>query len=465
MNNCYLGHKEAIKNLESDILKSGYKPVPLKNRYNLEAFTKHNKLVSVEAAKIRKVVDLWDSSLARLGIKGSVVKSIVKDNLADGDSSVPFARRVIDIEYNEDVLEKLDDFRKSLGIYDSKLSYASYLDAKRAEQSLEKDVDVNEDAQLKKQEEKSKEIDESETRTYEKNSTDPAIRSKYFKDGNTTTGKKIVESIAFSNHPLNILAKHLLPYLHNISVELLPREFTEEREITYADGRKEVIRPAGNALQNSIRIAEFASFRGVGSEPTILHEILHSLSLRVLRDANNQKTKDFTKLYKEALEKNPAISNIYAGKDIDEFFVGLFTDSELIVLLKNIPSNLDVKYDNLFEYFFAKILSWFKITKENSTLYSKAVALGSNIVKENYEKAIIEEKNLEDFEAYSNEYWESRFNEEDELPFQNIPSTQTIKPGVEELFNENFLIFTKAKDVEEVITKLINNNVIEKKCS
>lgn len=136
MNNCYLGHKEAIKNLESDILKSGYKPVPLKNNYNLDAFTKHNELVSVEAAKVRKVVEVWDSALSRLGIKGSVVKSIVKDNLADGDSLVPFARRVIDIVYNEDVLKELDDFRKSLGIYDSKLSYASYLETKRAEQSL-----------------------------------------------------------------------------------------------------------------------------------------------------------------------------------------------------------------------------------------------------------------------------------------------------------------------------------------
>lgn len=41
----------------------------------------------------------------------------------------------------------------------------------------------------------------------------------------------------------------------------------------------------------------------------------------------------------------------------------------------------------------------------------------------------------------------------------------SIKPGVEELFNSNFLIFAEAKNAEEVITKLINNNVIEKKCS
>lgn len=52
---------------------------------------------------------------------------------------------------------------------------------------------------------------------------------------------------------------------------------------------------------------------------------------------------------------------------------------------------------------------------------------------------------------------------EDELPFQKIPSV--VKPGVSELFESNFLIFAEAKNAEEVITKLINNNVIEKKCS
>jgi alkylated DNA repair dioxygenase AlkB len=44
------------------------------------------------------------------------------------------------------------------------------------------------------------------------------------------------------------------------------------------------------------------------------------------------------------------------------------------------------------------------------------------------------------------------------------PST-SVKPGVQELFDSNFLIFAEAKNAEEVITKLINNNVIEKKCS
>ena len=55
------------------------------------------------------------------------------------------------------------------------------------------------------------------------------------------------------------------------------------------------------------------------------------------------------------------------------------------------------------------------------------------------------------------------------IEVEKLPSvpeqSNNIKPGVEELFNENFLIFAEAKNAEEAITKLINNNVIEKKCS
>jgi hypothetical protein len=47
-------------------------------------------------------------------------------------------------------------------------------------------------------------------------------------------------------------------------------------------------------------------------------------------------------------------------------------------------------------------------------------------------------------------------------PEETVPE---VKPGVEEVFDSNFLIFVEAKNAEEVITKLINNNVIEKKCS
>lgn len=40
----------------------------------------------------------------------------------------------------------------------------------------------------------------------------------------------------------------------------------------------------------------------------------------------------------------------------------------------------------------------------------------------------------------------------------------TIKPGVSELFESNFSIFAEATSAKEVISKLLSNNIIEKKC-
>jgi hypothetical protein len=349
MNNCYLGHKEAIKNLESDILKSGYKPVPLKNRYNLEAFTKHNESVSVEAAKIRKVVDLWDSSLARLGIKGSVVKSIVKDNLADGDSSVPFARRVIDIEYNEDVLEKLDDFRKSLGIYDSKLSYASYLDAKRAEQESLKANPIKTD-----------------------------LSNKYFSGNLQSKSVDVLESLSKSSHPLNKLAKKLIEYakLNNVNIKLVDK---------IADQGK-IKNPSGVYLPstNDILINTITNYRG-SPETVILHEIIHSLTYKTVK-GNSSAVKDLNKLINHARNYLPPYNpdnntGTYALYNADEFLVALFTDGEFINQLLKIPATGGKKYLNLFEEVFDYILGLFKINKDDS-LYTNAFAVATNISDE-----------------------------------------------------------------------------------
>lgn len=125
---CYLEYKEAINNLKSDIKKSGYKDIPLGKFINTNAFTEHNNKVAQEVKKIQTVVDKWDKWLPKLGIKGSVVERITRPFQGDVDSKVGFTRKVIDIVYNENILNKIDDFRKSLGIYDSKLSYASYLE-------------------------------------------------------------------------------------------------------------------------------------------------------------------------------------------------------------------------------------------------------------------------------------------------------------------------------------------------
>jgi hypothetical protein len=43
--------------------------------------------------------------------------------------------------------------------------------------------------------------------------------------------------------------------------------------------------------------------------------------------------------------------------------------------------------------------------------------------------------------------------------------TQEVKPGVEELFDSNFLIFAESKTSDEVISKLLSTKIIDKKCN
>ena len=136
---CFLPHKEAVNNLKADLEKSGYKTIPLGTRINIQAFQEHNRLVVEEAKKIQEVVNQWNAGLSKIGITGSVVKTITKPFEGDKDSFVGINRNLINIEFNNDVLNQLDNARKNLGIYDSKLSYSSYL---KEQQELIKDLDV-----------------------------------------------------------------------------------------------------------------------------------------------------------------------------------------------------------------------------------------------------------------------------------------------------------------------------------
>lgn len=141
---CYLKHKNTIDNLKSDIESSGFKFVPLTGDNSNKAFIEHNKRVAIEVAKIQNVVNKWNKSLPKLGLTGSVVTQITKTFTGDLDATVPTLRDTIDIVYNEKLLDEVDDIRKALGIYESKLSYASYMKEKE-EQVVEEPVELEEE--------------------------------------------------------------------------------------------------------------------------------------------------------------------------------------------------------------------------------------------------------------------------------------------------------------------------------
>ena len=280
-------------------------------------------------------------------------------------------------------------------------------------------------------------------------SKDPLVRSKYFRDSDTITDKEILTKISKSNHPLANLAKHLIKYTSGIPINLVP-------EIPILDNREGEI--SGKYYNNSgneyIEIAEFATFKGRGSEPTIIHEVLHSLTAKWLREVNKESElyKEFDKYYKETIQnvgeyienktaEELGRNNFYAVKNLDEFIVALFTDGQFIKTLKNIPASEPTKFENRFQELFNFLLSLFGI-KQNSSLYSEAFAVASNIIEEQFEL----DNTLLDF---TNPYRDDFFDNYDLIdsydvsldnysydPSKNI-SNVDVKPGVEELFDSN----------------------------
>lgn len=218
---------------------------------------------------------------------------------------------------------------------------------------------------------------------FTRNAQDTQIASKYFPDGNTTTTMDMLDRIAKSKHPLNRLAEKLKAFaeFNNVEISLvssfderLPRVNNRPSAGVYFPG------------SNSILINKDSTFRGVGSEPTILHEILHALTYQQLTDVTNPVVQDFTKLFEYAKSKlggyDPQTGQgNYALSNLDEFIVGLFTDGKFVKQLMEIPAkDGENQYNNLFEQLFDYILGLFGI-KQNDSAYGQAYAVATNILE------------------------------------------------------------------------------------
>jgi hypothetical protein len=209
---------------------------------------------------------------------------------------------------------------------------------------------------------------------------DVNIREKYFKNSDVVKVSEVLNKIAESNHPLNKLAQHLKSFadINNTDIALYNQISFNNNPNFLSGGYYDII-------NNSISIAEFANVKNGQSETILLHEILHALSYKALRN-NNEFNKNFKKLYDSTIEQlgmynAESLEGLYGTYTIDEFFVALFTDSKFIKELENLAP-IDIKnYNNMFEEIFDYILKLLNITK-NSSLYSQAFSVASNILED-----------------------------------------------------------------------------------
>jgi hypothetical protein len=197
------------------------------------------------------------------------------------------------------------------------------------------------------------------------------IKEKYFSEGNTTNAKDILLKISKSSHPLNKLAEQLINYVKDTQISLSDYPI---RNYEWASGTYD-------PNKDLITIYKRANFRGLGSEPTIIHEIIHAITNDVLREGT-EASQYFKELYDYALTQD-ILKDEYAMSDLDEFIAGVMTDGKFIKKLQSIPALNKVTFKNLFEDIINHILSLFNVSKNNS-LYEEAFAVASNIINKEY---------------------------------------------------------------------------------
>lgn len=212
------------------------------------------------------------------------------------------------------------------------------------------------------------------------NRPDAQIVDKYFSDGNVQKTSNVLQKIADSKHPLNKLAKHLLGFSQINNVEIVLED------VPFFEDINPNVKKAGgyySSSENKIYIAKNGIVNQGLSEQVLLHEILHALSYKLIRNSSKM-SEDFKKLYDHAVSnlgeyKPETREGFYALMNMDEFFVGLFTDSKFIKALKTIPSVDGVKYTNLFQELIDYILDLLKLNKESS-VYDQAFSIATEFL-------------------------------------------------------------------------------------
>lgn len=318
-----------------------------------------NKILTVLSVFDREVVRQSQHALTSYGVKETLY---TREKRGDEWYAVP----------NYDAFKKIDDKRKEFGIYDTKEAVNVYYERKKKE--YEAAVD-----------ELYKQRDEDVAPSMSPEGVDTGygrhIKSTYFADSNTQKASTILSKIANSGHPLAPLARHLQNYAFLNDVNIVLKNTTGFKDVT-----PEVRMSTGvyRSKSNTIEMAQLVGRDPQRVETVLLHEILHALSWWALRN-DTIASRKFNEYYKQSVEAlgkfDPdSQESYYANYTMDEFFVGLFTDSRFIKALSSIPAKSS-GFKNKFEEIMNFLLNLLKIRK-GSTLYTESMSIASNILED-----------------------------------------------------------------------------------
>jgi hypothetical protein len=214
-------------------------------------------------------------------------------------------------------------------------------------------------------------------------SVDSSARQRLFNGKDKKTAAEVLTTIITTNPNPSIkkTAEFLLENLPadlNTTVNLLPVSVIEA-EVT--SGAK-FVRGIYDPLTQNIDMAEFARFPRGQIDVTIIHEIVHALTWRQVRQ-KGKLSDDLEDLYNHA--KSIVKEKHYGLSTSDEFLAEVFSNSAFIRTLTKYPASPKRgNYANLLE----EIVAWIKSVLQvhnTDTLYEEAIAIATNIVKENFD--------------------------------------------------------------------------------
>lgn len=243
-------------------------------------------------------------------------------------------------------------------------------------------------------------------------------------DSNTTTAKDVLEKIISLND--SGLAKTIL--------KNVPKDFEIEfvdTPILLKEDYNTEIDSIGVYLPMEHKIV--LSLAGMNQQ-TIMHEILHGLSVNYIHDnPNAESVVAFKKIYEEAVKALPGDKS-HAMSSPEEFLVALFSNNkEFVNKIKQLPpTTLGEKFKNMFSELINKVLEFFGITTNNS-MYHQAFSVASNIITENYDyiengDARYHELTQQAIEEYEYELLNTNFSSApDPVNIVNSPFTQSFR--------------------------------------
>lgn len=274
------------------------------------------------------------------------------------------------------------------------------------------------------------------------------LKEQFFPTSDTSSASKILSKIASSNHPLNQVAKHLMKYasINDVVVVL--------KDAEYFINSTNNIKGIGKYTFSKNRIDIAAKSGSIKIETLLLHEILHALSYRTLRN-NTEYSKNFRKLYEKSKEKlgefdDKSLQGEYANYTIDKFFVAIFTDSAFIKKLQSLEAINVQKYPNLFEEIIDYLLSILGFVSTDN-LYSQAMAVASNIIQHEYD--------TQQYIIMENEYYDSL-----QEPLFSI-SEQQPSNNLDTASNNNEITEIDDSLYNSILNQLEQENIIKRDCN